>query len=182
MAVTREEVLALLARISTPSGGNLVSRDMVRALVVEGDAVRFVIEAPTPEEARGLGPAQVAAEMAIKALPGVASVQVVMTAHGPAAKPPPPSLKIGQHPTPQQGGPQRVTGVDRIIAIASGKGGVGKSTVRQQSGGGFGAAGAAGWFAGCRYLWPVAAADDGGQQTPRLARMARSSSRCTRMA
>jgi ATP-binding protein involved in chromosome partitioning len=91
--------------------------------------VRFVIEAPTPEEARGLGPAQVAAEMAIKALPGVASVQVVTTAHGGAAKAPPPTLKIGQHPTPIQGGPQRVSGVDRIIAVASGKGGVGKSTV-----------------------------------------------------
>jgi ATP-binding protein involved in chromosome partitioning len=53
-----------------------------------------------------------------------------MTAHGPAQKPAgePPSLKIGRHPT-QQAGPQPVSGVDRIIAIASGKGGVGKSTV-----------------------------------------------------
>jgi ATP-binding protein involved in chromosome partitioning len=54
---------------------------------------------------------------------------VVMTAHGPAAKAPPPTLKIGQHPTPQQGGPQKLSGIDRIIAVASGKGGVGKSTV-----------------------------------------------------
>jgi ATP-binding protein involved in chromosome partitioning len=59
----------------------------------------------------------------------VTAVQVVMTAHGPAAKAPPPSLKIGQHPTPQAGGPQRISGIDRIIAVASGKGGVGKSTV-----------------------------------------------------
>ena len=134
MAVSREEVMALLGRISTPGGGNLVSRDMIRALVVEDGAVRFVIEAETPEAARGLGPTQVAAEIAVKALPGVTSVSVVTTAHssgahGPAVKPPPPALKIGQHPTPQQGGPQRVSGVDRIIAVASGKGGVGKSTV-----------------------------------------------------
>ncbi|MEO8242713.1 MAG: Mrp/NBP35 family ATP-binding protein [bacterium] len=129
MAVTRENVLALLTRISTPSGGNLVSRDMVRALVVEGGEVRFVIEAASPEEARSLGATQAEAEALIKALPGVVSVQVILTAHGPAVKPPPPTLKIGQHPTPQQGGPQRVAGVDRIIAIASGKGGVGKSTV-----------------------------------------------------
>ena len=127
MSVTREDVLAALARISTPQGGTLVSRDLVRALFVEGGSVRFVIEAPSPEEARTLGPAQAAAELAVKALPGVTAVSVVTTAHGPAAKPP--SLKIGQHPTPQQGGPQRVTGVDRIIAVASGKGGVGKSTV-----------------------------------------------------
>ena len=129
MAVSREEVLQVLARISTPGGGTLVGRDLIRALTVEGGAVRFVIEAPNPDEARAMGPTQAAAEIAVKALPGVTSVSVVTTAHGPAAKPPPPSLKIGQHPTPQQGGPQRVTGVDRIIAVASGKGGVGKSTV-----------------------------------------------------
>jgi ATP-binding protein involved in chromosome partitioning len=127
MAVDREAVIRVLAGISLPGGGDLVSRDLIRALTVEGDAVRFVIEAASPDEARALGPAQAEAEARLKALPGVASVQVVMTAHGSAAKPP--TLKIGQHPTPQQGGPQRISGIDRIVAIASGKGGVGKSTV-----------------------------------------------------
>ena len=129
MSVSREDVLALLSRIPTPGGGDLVSRDLIRALVIEGNTVRFVIEAPTPDEARALGPVHQAAEAAIKAMPGVSSVQVIITAHGPAAQPAPPNLKIGQHPTPQQGGPARVSGVDRIIAVASGKGGVGKSTV-----------------------------------------------------
>ena len=118
-----------LAGVGLPGGGDLVSRDLIRALTVEGGAVRFVIEAESPEAARALGPVQAAAEAAVRAVPGVASVQLVMTAHGPAAKPAAPSLKIGQHPTPQQGGPQKVSGVDRIIAVASGKGGVGKSTV-----------------------------------------------------
>ncbi|MGB8811552.1 MAG: Mrp/NBP35 family ATP-binding protein [Paracoccaceae bacterium] len=126
---THDTVMACLAAVSLPGGGDLVSRDMIRALSVDGGNIRFVIEAETPEQARTLGPVQAQAEAALRALPGVVSVQVVMTAHGPAAKAPPPSLKIGQHPTPQQGGPQRVTGVDRIIAIGSGKGGVGKSTV-----------------------------------------------------
>jgi ATP-binding protein involved in chromosome partitioning len=129
MDLTRDDVLAVLSRISTPGGGDLVSRDLVRALVIEGGQIRFVIEAATPDEARGLGPAQAAAEIALKALPGVTAVSAVMTAHGPAAKAAPPALKIGQHPTPQQGGPARVAGVDRIIAIGSGKGGVGKSTI-----------------------------------------------------
>ena len=106
-----------------------MGRDLIRALAVEGGVVRFVIEAATPDEARALAPAQAEAEARLKALPGVTSVQVVMTAHGPAAKAAPPTLKIGQHPTPQQGGPQRISGIDRIIAVASGKGGVGKSTV-----------------------------------------------------
>ena len=129
MAVTKDEILRALSGVVLPGGGDLVSRDMIRALAVEGGAVRFVIEAESPEAARALGPVQAVAEAAVRALPGVASVQVVMTAHGPVAKPPAPSLKIGQHPTPQQGGPQKVSGVDRIIAVASGKGGVGKSTV-----------------------------------------------------
>ncbi|HLQ17784.1 MAG TPA: P-loop NTPase, partial [Tabrizicola sp.] len=129
MAVDRDQVLAVLAGVRHPDGGDLVGRDLIRALVVEGGVVRFVIEAATPDEARALGPAQAEAEAKLKALPGVTSVQVVMTAHGPAAKAAPPTLKIGQHPTPQQGGPQRISGIDRIIAVGSGKGGVGKSTV-----------------------------------------------------
>lgn len=130
MTVTKEEILRALSGVALPGGGDLVSRDLIRAVTVDGDVVRFVIEAESPEAARALGPVQGAAEAAVKGLAGVATVQVVMTAHGPAAKPAaPPTLKIGQHPTPQQGGPQKVSGVDRIIAVASGKGGVGKSTV-----------------------------------------------------
>lgn len=129
MAVSRDDVMGVLAGVALPGGGDLVSRDLIRALAVEGGAVRFVIEAESPEAARALGQVQAAAEAAVRRLPGVEAVQVVMTAHGPAAKPAAPSLKIGQHPTPQQGGPQKVSGIDRIIAVASGKGGVGKSTV-----------------------------------------------------
>ncbi len=115
-----------------------MSRDLVRALQVEGGTVRFVLEAASAEEARALAPVQAAAEAALRAA-GAASVQIVMTAHGPAAKaaprPPagaegqPPSLKIGQHPTPHQGGPQPIAGIANVIVVGSGKGGVGKSTV-----------------------------------------------------
>ena len=116
--------------MKTPDGGDLVSRDLVRALQIEGSAVRFVIEAATPDDARSLEAARAEAEAALVALDGVDSASVVLTAHGPApAAPKPPSLKIGGHPTPTQGGPQKVSGVDRIIAVGSGKGGVGKSTV-----------------------------------------------------
>lgn len=135
MALTREAVLQVLSQIAVP-GGTLVSKDLLRALQVEGGEVRFVIEAANPDEARALAPVQGAAEAALRALPEVTSVSIVMTAHGPAAKVPPPNLgaagqgvKIGQHPTPHQGGPARINGIDRIIAVGSGKGGVGKSTV-----------------------------------------------------
>lgn len=129
MTVSRDEVMAALAGVHLPGGGDLVSRDLIRALTIDGGTVRFVIESASPDEARLLSPAQSQAEERVKAVPGVQSVQIVMTAHGPAPKPAAPSLKIGQHPTPQQGGPQKLAGVDRIIAVGSGKGGVGKSTV-----------------------------------------------------
>lgn len=127
MTVTREQTLSALSRIALPDGGDLVSRDLVRALTIEGDQVRFVLEAPDPDMARRLEPVRQAAEAAVRAL-GVEHVSVVLTAHGPAPKAAPPTLKIGGHPTPQAG-PQKVAGVDRILAIGSGKGGVGKSTV-----------------------------------------------------
>ncbi|MDA8586471.1 Mrp/NBP35 family ATP-binding protein [Rhodobacteraceae bacterium] len=130
MAIERDEILGRLKTVSAPGGGDLVSRDLVRALQIEGSSVRFVLEAATADEARLLEDARAEAESAVAGLAGVESVSVVLTAHGPAAAAPkPPSLKIGGHPTPQKGGPQKLSGVDRIIAIGSGKGGVGKSTV-----------------------------------------------------
>ena len=126
MAVTRQDIEAQLARIELPGGGNLVARDMVRALAVEGRKVRFVIEAPSPAMARQMEPLRAATERAVLALEGVDEVSVVLTAHGP--DPAPTGLKIGGHPKPQAG-PLKPVNVASIIAIGSGKGGVGKSTV-----------------------------------------------------
>ncbi len=129
MSVTRDDVLATLRALTLPSGADLVSSDMIRALSVDGDVVRFVIEAPTPDVASQMDGVRRAAEATVKAMDGVSEVSVILTAHGPAAKAPePPQLKVGRHPTPQAG-PAPVSGVDRILAIGSGKGGVGKSTV-----------------------------------------------------
>jgi len=98
-------------------------------LTVEDGQVRFVVEAPSPELARQMEPVRQAAEAAVAAVPGVTSVSVVLTAHGPAApKGPAPAFKVGGHPKPQKA-PLNPSGVARILAIASGKGGVGKSTV-----------------------------------------------------
>ncbi|MEO1536481.1 MAG: Mrp/NBP35 family ATP-binding protein [Pseudomonadota bacterium] len=130
MPIDRSEVVDRLKSVSVPGGGDLISKDLVRALQIKGDVVTFVIEAADPDMARTLEGARAEAEAAVASLGGVRTASAVLTAHGPAPKPPePPSLKIGGHPKPQQGGPQKVSGVDRIIAIGSGKGGVGKSTV-----------------------------------------------------
>ncbi len=133
MAIEREAILGALRKIPLPDGGDLVARDMIRALMIENDMVRFVIEASDPTQAGRLSAVRDAAEAAVKTIPGVTQVSVVLTAHsgtGPKAVPKgePPTLKVGRHPTPQAGATP-VAGVDRIIAIGSGKGGVGKSTV-----------------------------------------------------
>ena len=66
--VTRATIEEQLSRFDLPGGGNLVSRDMIRALSVEGGTVRYVIEAPSPEIARQMEPLRAATERAIAAL------------------------------------------------------------------------------------------------------------------
>ncbi len=129
MALERDDVMKALERVAMPNGRDIVSLDIVRAVRIEGSTVHFVIEAPSAEVAQRLEPVRQAAEAAVAQLPGVQAVRAALTAHGPAPKPSePPSLKIGGHPKPQDG-PSKPAGVQRILAIGSGKGGVGKSTV-----------------------------------------------------
>ncbi|SLN72718.1 Septum site-determining protein MinD [Roseivivax jejudonensis] len=124
MTLTRDAVLAAMKDITDPvSGSDIVAAGLVRALSVEGGAVRFVLEID-PAKADTYGPVRDSCEAAVKALDGAGPVSVVLTGH--SAPKPPPDLKA-QKAKPQ--GPQSVPGIDRIVAIASGKGGVGKSTV-----------------------------------------------------
>jgi ATP-binding protein involved in chromosome partitioning len=128
VAVTRVQIEDALGRLVLPDGGTLLDHDMIRALIIDGTSVRFVIEAPSPTIAKQMEPLRRAAEQTVQALDGVETVSVALTAHGPAEKPPAPSLKVGGHPKPQQA-PMKPAGVNRILAVASGKGGVGKSTI-----------------------------------------------------
>lgn len=127
MPITREAVLAEISDIALPGGGTLGEADLIRALVIDGGLVRFVLEVANAEAARALAPVEAEARARLERLSEVEKVQIVMTA--PAGPPKgAPSLKVGGHPKPQAG-PQAIPGVKHIIAIGSGKGGVGKSTV-----------------------------------------------------
>lgn len=138
-AVTRDDVLAALGKIVDPAKGtDIVSADMVQGIAITGAAVGFSIEVDSKLGAR-LEPLRKAAEQAVLDLDGVESATVVLTAHsddtsppspppdlrGPAAGGDPPGKPL-PHPD-RQSGP--IEGVSRILAVASGKGGVGKSTV-----------------------------------------------------
>ncbi|WP_420324717.1 Mrp/NBP35 family ATP-binding protein [Mameliella sp.] len=126
MSEMKEAVEAALERVDLPDGGNLISRDMIRALRVEDGVVRFVIEAPSAELARRMEPLRAIAQKATEAVPGVTSASVVLSA--PTEAKAPPQLKMGGHPK-QQDSVMKPAGVKTILAVGSGKGGVGKSTV-----------------------------------------------------
>ena len=120
----REKILALLEGYNLEDGDNLVSRDLVRALNVDGRKVSFVLEAPSSDIAQNLEARRADIQNKLLQLEGLDEVSIVVTSH--AAEPP--KLKIGRHPKPQET-TMKPKSVSKIIAIASGKGGVGKSTV-----------------------------------------------------
>ncbi len=137
MSVTREDVVAALSRIvDQKTGKDLIAADMARAITVKDGAVSFVIEVD-PARGEEMEPVRKAAAAAVEQLPGVAKVSAILTAHSadpqpsrtPTPKGPPPDLGAGGRRKPAQPADKRIPGVERIVAIASGKGGVGKSTV-----------------------------------------------------
>ncbi|SIS51002.1 Mrp/NBP35 family ATP-binding protein [Paracoccus saliphilus] len=124
MPISREAVLAVLKSVADPiAGGDIVASGVMRALNVdEAGQIRFVLEVP-PRHTEAYQAVKTNAEAALRAQDGVSGVSIVMTGHTEKA---PPELRARKS---EPAGPEPIPGIARIIAIASGKGGVGKSTV-----------------------------------------------------
>jgi ATP-binding protein involved in chromosome partitioning len=128
-AATRDDVLKALGRVTDPASGKSVTEaGLVQGLVVRDGHVGFSIEVPAAQ-GRGAEPLRKAAEDAVAALPGVLSVTAVLTAHSEPANAR--TAPRGAAPQPHAHPPKAagIEGVGAVIAVASGKGGVGKSTV-----------------------------------------------------
>lgn len=127
-APTEADVVKALEKIRDPaSGRNVVEAGLIEGISLRGRHVSFTIEVPA---ARGASaePLRKSCEDAVAQIPGILSVTAVLTAHReghPRAAAP--RGHAHDHGAASPG--RSVPGVASIIAVASGKGGVGKSTV-----------------------------------------------------
>ena len=132
--VSEQQILDSLKKVIDPdSGKDIVSAGMIRGLQTKDGHVAFAIEVD-PDKGAGREPLRKEAEEVVHDLGGVISATVVLTAdrsaQGPGQGQPSPS---GKPPLDHGGAPGGPTpallpGVASIVAVASGKGGVGKST------------------------------------------------------
>ena len=111
---TQDQLLAALATVTdVNTGKDFVSSKSVKNMQITGDDVAFDVELGYPAKSQ-IPAIRKSLINAVKSVPGVANVSVNVT------------VKIASHSV--QRGVQLLPNVKNIIAVASGKGGVGKST------------------------------------------------------
>ncbi len=134
--VSEQDVLEALQGVAGPDGKTPISRaNGIAGLTVNGGKV-FLALTGDPRFAEVLETMRVQAESVVKALPGVAKAVVSLTAERPAGAPArrvmhtrtPVPAGARRHPRPAPPKSIAIPGIARIVAVASGKGGVGKST------------------------------------------------------
>jgi ATP-binding protein involved in chromosome partitioning len=141
LSVTKQQVLEGLARVKSPGGVALTNAGALSAISVSDSKVFFSINVDAAE-ARAWESTRAEAEAAVRAIPGVATAMVALTAERQADTSQQPRQNHGSDQGVQpvaahrpQRGPvspmskqSEIPGISAVIAVASGKGGVGKST------------------------------------------------------
>ena len=128
-----DDARGALDRILDPvSGQGLVAAGLVQGLVVRNGRAGFMLEVAA-EQAAAYGPVREAAEKILAALPGIEIAQVVLTAQAAeGATRVRKGARVSEDPKARMVPPpeaEKPAHVRHVIAVASGKGGVGKSTV-----------------------------------------------------
>jgi ATP-binding protein involved in chromosome partitioning len=142
LSVTQQQVLERLAKVMSPRGVALSNANVLSDIAVNDGKVFFSINVDAAE-ARAWESVRTEAEAAVRAIPGVTVAMIALTAErkagaAPAAPPHrhaagvphvsshrPPAQPASSSPMSKQ---SEIPGISAVIAVASGKGGVGKST------------------------------------------------------
>jgi ATP-binding protein involved in chromosome partitioning len=138
LIVTQQQVLDVLSKVRSPRGVALTDAGVLSAITVADGKVFFSINVDA-QEARAWETVRAQAESAVRAIPGVTTAMIALTAERKPAAPQPsrgaPGVKpAATHRPPHSpaGSPMarqsEIPGISAVIAVASGKGGVGKST------------------------------------------------------
>jgi ATP-binding protein involved in chromosome partitioning len=140
LSVTQQQVLDCLAKVKSPRGTALTDANVLSAISVSDGKVFFSINVDAAE-ARAWESVRAQAEAAVRAIAGVTTAMIALTAErkagsGPAPAPhrhaggvqPASSHRPPQGPASPMARQAEIPGIAAVIAVASGKGGVGKST------------------------------------------------------
>jgi ATP-binding protein involved in chromosome partitioning len=131
MSVSKQDVLAALAKVSSPDGSALTDGYVLSDVVVSDGKVFFSLTVDAAA-VKAWEPVRKRAEDAVRSLPGVQSALVALTAErAPGARATQTTQSVQPHARaahPADKVQPGIPGVEAVIAVASGKGGVGKST------------------------------------------------------
>lgn len=120
--LTKDRILTELKHIAAPDGrGNIVSAGLVTEIVIQGRNVMFALNAD-PQHMNAMEQLRSLVEKRVREIPGIDKVMVALTAERG------PERSVGPKVSSASQLKNGIPGVKHLVAVASGKGGVGKST------------------------------------------------------